>query len=57
MTVDCLCRSGECGVCRTRLVEGKVFMPDTDAMRKTDAAFGYIHLCMAYPLTDVTLRL
>ncbi len=57
LTVDCLCRSGECGVCRVRLLEGKVFMPETVALRQTDAAFGYIHTCAAYPLSDIVLRL
>jgi glycine betaine catabolism B len=57
VAVDCLCRSGECGVCRIRLLEGKVFMPETAALRATDAAFGYIHSCAAYPLSDIVLRL
>jgi ferredoxin-NADP reductase len=57
LTVDALCRSGECGVCRARLLEGKVFMPETVALRRTDTAFGYIHTCAAYPLSDIVLRL
>jgi len=57
LAVDCLCRSGECGACRARLLSGKVFMPGTVALRRTDAAFGYIHTCAAYPLTDLVLRL
>jgi len=57
LAVDCLCRSGECGVCRARLLEGRVFMPETVALRRTDAAFGYIHTCAAYPLSDLVLRL
>jgi len=57
LIVDSLCRSGECGVCRVLLLEGKVFMPETVALRKADALFGYIHACMAYPLSDVRIRL
>jgi ferredoxin-NADP reductase len=57
LTVDCLCRSGECGACRIRLLQGRVFMPETVALRRSDAAFGYIHSCAAYPLTDITVRL
>ncbi len=57
LAVDSLCRSGECGVCRIRLLDGKVFMPETVALRKTDAVFGYIHSCAAYPVSDITIRL
>lgn len=55
-SIDNLCRSGECGVCRAALVEGSVFMPESVAMRKTDLAYGYIHPCMSYPISDITLR-
>lgn len=54
--IDSLCRSGECGVCRTRLVKGEVFMPPSVSLRRTDALFGYIHPCMAYPTGDLTIR-
>lgn len=57
VTIENLCRSGECGMCRTRLVEGEVFMPPAVTLRKADAVFGYIHPCMTYPLSDLTLRL
>lgn len=51
------CRSGECSLCRTRLVSGKVFQPQGVKMRKSDTTFGYIHPCMAYPLEDLELKL
>lgn len=57
ITLDNLCRSGECGVCRAALLDGSVFMPDTVAARKADLAWGYIHPCMSYPLSDITVRL
>jgi len=57
LAIDNLCRSGECGVCRTKLVSGDVFMPSTAALRRSDARFGYIHPCMSYPLTDVVMRI
>jgi glycine betaine catabolism B len=56
-TIENLCRSGECGVCRAGLVSGSVFMPDTTAIRKSDAAFGYIHPCVSYPLSDIEIRI
>lgn len=57
VAIDNLCRSGECGICRTRLVVGEVYMPPTATIRKADAVFGYIHPCMSYPTSDVTIRL
>ncbi|MFH2129691.1 MAG: FAD-binding oxidoreductase [bacterium] len=51
------CRSGECSLCRTRLVSGRVFQPRGVKLRKSDRTFGYIHPCMAYPLEDLELKL
>ncbi len=52
-----LCRSGECGACRMRLLEGKVFMPQGTGIRESDERFGYVHACAAYPIEDVRVRL
>ncbi|MHB8896428.1 MAG: FAD-binding oxidoreductase [Candidatus Geothermincolia bacterium] len=57
IALDNLCRSGECGVCRAALVDGSVFMPEAVAVRQTDLAYGYIHPCMSYPISDITIRL
>ena len=51
------CRSGECSLCRTRLVSGRVFQPRGVKLRKSDQKFGYIHPYMAYPLEDLELML
>lgn len=51
------CRSGECSLCRTRLVSGRVFQPQGVKMRQSDSKYGYIHPCMAYPLEDLELKL
>ena len=51
------CRSGECSLCRTRLVSGRVFQPEGVKVRKSDRRFGYIHPCLAYPLSDLELGL
>jgi ferredoxin-NADP reductase len=51
------CRSGECGYCRSRLVNGEVFVvPDSDARRAADRQFGYIHPCASYPLSDLEVQ-
>ncbi len=57
VVIPALCRSGECSLCRTKLLTGKVFQPEGVRLRKSDRQFGYIHPCMAYPLTDLEILL
>lgn len=52
-----LCRSGECGFCRTKLISGKVFVPPWVTLRASDLMMSYIHPCMSYPLSDLELIL
>lgn len=49
------CRSGECSLCRVRVVAGQVHTADEAKPRLSDATFGYVHSCVSYPLTDVEL--
>lgn len=49
------CRSGECSLCRTKLLAGTVFHPPTVKIRKSDRKYGYIHPCMSYPLQNLEL--
>ncbi|MBW1787401.1 MAG: 2Fe-2S iron-sulfur cluster binding domain-containing protein [Deltaproteobacteria bacterium] len=49
------CRSGECSLCRVKLVSGRVFQPPGVCLRKSDRRFGYIHCCAAYPVSDLEL--
>ena len=50
------CRSGVCGWCRSRLVEGQVYVPTSvDGRRMADLQFGYVHPCCTFPLSDVYL--
>jgi ferredoxin-NADP reductase len=52
-----LCRSGECGYCRSLLLGGDVFIaPESDDRRAADRKLGYIHPCSAYPLSDLELE-
>jgi len=55
ITIPALCRSGECSLCRTKLISGKVFQPEGARIRKSDRMFGYIHPCLAYPLSDLEI--
>ncbi len=51
-----VCRSGECGYCRSRLTKGNVFIPKgIDQRRLADSSYGIIHPCCAYPMSDLTL--
>jgi len=51
------CRSGECALCRTRMISGKVFVPPEVTIREVDKDFGFIHPCVSYPISDVHLDL
>jgi ferredoxin-NADP reductase len=51
------CRSGECSLCRVRVVSGQVHSADEAKPRMSDATAGYVHSCVAYPMADVTLAL
>ncbi|MGM9650501.1 MAG: FAD-binding oxidoreductase [Faecousia sp.] len=52
------CRSGECGFCRSLLIEGDVYIPRSmDKRRQADSRYGYIHPCCTYPLGDLTLAI
>ncbi|HOW99516.1 MAG TPA: 2Fe-2S iron-sulfur cluster-binding protein, partial [Deltaproteobacteria bacterium] len=57
IVIPALCRSGECSLCRTKLLKGEVFQPEGVKLRKSDIQFGYIHPCMAYPLSDLEIML
>ncbi|MFW9952711.1 MAG: flavin reductase family protein, partial [Candidatus Thorarchaeota archaeon] len=51
------CRSGECALCRTKMDDGKVFIPPNVTIREMDSNFGFIHPCVSYPLTNIQLDL
>lgn len=51
--VENACRSGECSLCRVKLISGQVFNPDEAHLRKSDRNFGWIYSCVAFPLTDI----
>jgi len=57
IVIPALCRSGECSLCRTKLISGKVYQPSGVKLRKSDRDFGYIHACMSYPIDDLEIML
>jgi ferredoxin-NADP reductase len=58
IAADSRCRSGECGICRAELISGEVFIePVTDARRRVDREYGFIHSCSTYPVADCAIRI
>ena len=52
------CRAGECGWCRSRLLEGTVFIPQENEMRRwADIHYGYIHPCCSFPTSDLVVEI
>ena len=52
-----ICRSGECSMCRVKVLSGKVFQPAGTPVRKSDTRFGYVHACVSFPLEDLEIML
>lgn len=51
------CRGGVCGWCRSKLLEGDVFIPElTDGRRGADKEYGYIHPCATFALSDAVIE-
>ncbi|MDZ7699366.1 MAG: iron-sulfur cluster-binding domain-containing protein [Deltaproteobacteria bacterium] len=57
LKVRAICRSGECSMCRVRVVSGTVFQPPGVPVRKSDRRFGYVHSCVSYPLEDLEIEM
>lgn len=53
--INVCCRSGECSLCRVKLVDGKVFLAKGILQRYADEKYGYIHSCKAYPISDLEI--
>ncbi len=56
--VDTHCRNGECGFCRSQLLEGEIFVsPIGDGRRMMDKEMGWFHACSSWPLSDLKLKI
>ena len=53
--VPSICRSGECSMCRVKVLSGRVFQPAGALVRKSDQKYGYVHSCVSYPLEDLEI--
>ena len=53
-----VCRSGECGLCRSLLINGDLYVsPIIDGRREADKKFNYFHPCSSYPITDLEIKI
>ena len=57
VAIPSLCRSGECSMCRVKVISGKVFQPSGVPVRKSDRQFGYVHSCVSCPIEDLEIVL
>lgn len=56
--VPARCHTGECGFCRSKLVSGKVYIPEgEDKRRIADMQFNFIHPCCCYPESNLVIRI
>jgi ferredoxin-NADP reductase len=53
---EAACRSGECSLCRLKLVAGRVLQPEEARVRRSDRRHGFIHSCVSYPLSDLEIE-
>ena len=53
------CRSGQCGSCRGKLIEGEVSYPQgpPDALSVAERDSGYALFCSAFAISDLTIEL
>jgi len=56
-TAENACRSGECSLCRVKVISGSVFNPAEAHLRKTDAQYGWCHSCVAFPTEDIEIQI
>ncbi|WP_394130123.1 FAD-binding oxidoreductase [Shewanella maritima] len=51
------CRSGECSLCRVKVLTGTVFNPSEAKLRTTDEAYGWCHSCVAFPTSNIEIMI
>jgi len=49
------CRQGQCGTCKTRLLEGSVVMDSENGLDEDSRARGFVLTCVGHPSADVRL--
>lgn len=58
LRIHTCCRSGSCGACRIKVLDGDFFIPsEYDHRRETDKEYNYVHSCSTYPLSDLKIKI
>ncbi|RLA41548.1 MAG: hypothetical protein DRR06_15780 [Gammaproteobacteria bacterium] len=57
VSVPSSCHSGECSLCRVKLLQGTVFHLADSKERVSDKKYGYIHSCSSYPTGDIEIEI
>lgn len=57
VSVPSSCHSGECSLCRVKLVAGEVYQLPDSKERVSDRKYGYIHSCSAYPTGEIEIEI
>ena len=58
IAIDTHCHNGECGMCRSHLISGDVYVPESnDGRRMMDKEMGWIHPCSSWPLSDLKIKI
>ncbi|NIB42455.1 2Fe-2S iron-sulfur cluster binding domain-containing protein [Pseudomaricurvus alkylphenolicus] len=57
IVMESACRSGECSLCRCKVVKGEVFEPKQAHVRKSDKQYGYVHSCVTFAVGDIDIEI
>ena len=58
LKIHTACRSGSCGFCRIKVLDGQYFVcPQNDGRRGADKDFNYVHACSTYPLGSMKIKI
>ena len=58
IALDTHCHNGECGMCRSHLLEGEIYVPaGNDGRRLMDKEMGWFHPCSSWALSDLKIKI
>ena len=58
IALDTHCHNGECGMCRSHLLEGEIYVPaSNDGRRMMDKEMGWFHPCSSWALSDLKIKI